>query len=208
MKLTKEIIKNFPQKYPILFHVMLISITLCVVVYGVLLVIDSFTRHGEYEVVPQVEGASLQKAIEQLENKGLRWEITDSAYSDVFGPGVVLAQEPVANSKVKPQRVVYLTVNATSPRMIGVPNVVDMSLRQGMAILEGLGFKNIRVNTVSSPYKELILDVKANGKSVNMGLQLPLSAKLELSVGSGVEEIIVDSIEAESQDLLQDKETE
>ena len=202
MKLTKEIIKKFPQKYPILFHVMLISITFCVVVYGVLLVIDSFTRHGEYEVVPQVEGVSLQKAIEQLENKGLRWEITDSAYSDVLGPGAVLAQEPVANSKVKPHRVVYLTVNATSPRMVGVPNVIDMSMRQGMAILEGLGFKNIAVVSVSSPYKELILDVKANGKSVKKGLQLPLSAQLELSVGSGVEEILVDSIEAESQDLL------
>lgn len=202
MKLTKEIIKNFPQKHPILFHIMLISITFCVVVYGVLLVIDSFTRHGEYEVVPQVEGVSLQKAIEQLENKGLRWEITDSAYSDVLEPGAVLAQEPVANSKVKPHRVVYLTVNATSPRMVGVPNVIDMSMRQGKAILEGLGFKNIAVVSVSSPYKELILDVKANGKSVKKGLQLPLSAQLELSVGSGVEEILVDSIEAESQDLL------
>lgn len=204
MKLTKEIIKNFPQKHPILCHIMLISIAFCVVVYGVLLMIDSFTRHGEYEVVPQVEGVSLQKAIEQLEHKGLRWEIMDSAYSDVLEPGAVLAQEPVANSKVKPQRVVYLTVNATSPRMIGVPNVVDMSLRQGKAILEGLGFKNISVNIVSSPYKELILDVKAGGKSVNWGLQLPLSAKLDLFVGSGVEEVLVDSIEAEPQDLLQD----
>lgn len=197
MKVNKDNIKGFPKKHPILFHLLLIVITFFVVTYGVLLAVDSFTRHGEYEVVPNIEGLSLQDASEKLDEKGLKWEVTDSSYSDTCKPGAVLDQEPKAGSKVKPQRVIYLTMNAVSPRMVTVPKITDMSYRQGMAILEGLGFKNVRVETVFSPYKELILGVKANGNSIDAGARLPLSATIEVSVGNGLEEALPDSIETD-----------
>ena len=82
-----------------------------------------------------------------------------------------------------------------SPREVALPVVVDISYRQGLAMLQGLGFKDVSVKTVSSPYKDLILDIKVNGKDVNPGTRLPLNSRIEISVGSGlVEEELIDSI--------------
>lgn len=195
--MDKEKITGFPRKHPILFHLLLIIVTFFVLLYAVLVGIDSFTGHGVYEVVPDVKGKNLTEAVSELQAKGFKYEVTDSAYSDNYKPGAVIDQEPKAESKVKPLRTIYLTMNATSPRVVTVPMVVDMSYRQGLAMLEGLGFKDIKVETVYSPYKELILAVKANGKPIEAGTRLPLNAKIEISIGNGLEEALPDSIESD-----------
>ena len=137
----------------------------------------------------------MNEAVTQLENSGFKWEIADSAYSDTYAPGLILDQEPKAESRIKPSRTIYLIRNAVSPREVALPVVVDISYRQGLAMLQGLGFKDVSVKTVSSPYKDLILDIKVNGKDVNPGTRLPLNSRIEISVGSGfIEEELIDSI--------------
>lgn len=200
--MDKKNITGFPKKHPILFHLLLIAITLFVVLYGVLFAIDSFTGHGVYVVVPDVKGKVLTEAVDELAAVGFKYEVTDSAYNDNSLPGTVIDQEPKAASKVKPLRTVYLTMNATSPRLVTVPSVIDMSCRQGMAMLLGLGFKNVKVDTVYSPYKDLILSVKANGNIVNSGSKLPLTAAIEISIGNGMEEVLPDSIADEFADSV------
>lgn len=200
--MDKKNITGFPKKHPILFHLLLIAITLFVVLYGVLFAIDSFTGHGVYVVVPDVKGKVLTEAVDELAAVGFKYEVTDSAYNDKCPPGTVIDQEPKAASKVKPSRTVYLTMNATSPRLVTVPSVIDMSCRQGMAMLLGLGFKNVKVDTVYSPYKDLILSVKANGNIVNSGSKLPLTAAIEISIGNGMEEVLPDSIADEFADSV------
>lgn len=200
--MDKKNITGFPKKHPILFHLLLIAITLFVVLYGVLFAIDSFTGHGVYVVVPDVKGKVLTEAVDELAAVGFKYEVTDSAYNDNCPPGTVIDQEPKAASKVKPLRTVYLTMNATSPRLVTVPSVIDMSCRQGMAMLLGLGFKNVKVDTVYSPYKDLILSVKANGNIVNSGSKLPLTAAIEISIGNGMEEVLPDSIADEFADSV------
>lgn len=196
--IDKESVKSFPKKHPIIFHLLLIIITFFVILYATLFAIDSFTGHGIYANVPNVKGKTLTEAIVELKNAGFKWEVTDSTYSDTYKPGAVIEQEPKADSRVKPLRTIYLTMNAVTPRMVTVPMVVDMSYRQGMAMLEGLGFKDIRVETIFSPYKDLILDVKANGKPLKAGIRLPLNAKIEISVGNGLEEALPDSLSLEN----------
>lgn len=192
--IDKESIKRFPKKHPILFHLLLIVIAFLIIVNVTLFAIDSFTGHGIYAVVPDVKGKTLNEAVVELEKSGFKWEIADSAYSNTYAPGVILDQEPKAESRIKPLRTIYLIRNAVLPREVALPMVVDMSYRQGMAMLQGLGFNEINVKTVSSPYKDLILEIKANGKTVKNGTRVPLNTKIEMSIGSGIEEIIEDTI--------------
>lgn len=194
INIDKESIKRFPKKHPILFHLLLIVIAFLIIVNVTLFAIDSFTGHGIYAVVPDVKGKTLNEAVVELEKSGFKWEIADSAYSNTYAPGVILDQEPKAESRIKPLRTIYLIRNAVLPREVALPMVVDMSYRQGMAMLQGLGFNEINVKTVSSPYKDLILEIKANGKTVKNGTRVPLNTKIEMSIGSGVEEIIEDTI--------------
>lgn len=165
--------------------------------YVVLCVIDSFTGHGVYETVPNVKGMTLSEASQQLMSKGLKWEVVDSVYNDEYKPGAVVEQEPKEESKVKPKRTIYLMLNAVNPRTVAVPSLVDMSCRQGVAMLEGLGFKNVEVETADSPYKDLILEVKVNGVNLNPGAKYAVTSKFVVVVGNGFEEVMPDSIEAE-----------
>lgn len=192
--MDKEKVKRFIKNHPILFHLFLIVVTFLVLVYATLAMIDIFTGHGEYRTVPSVKGLLLNEAVLMLEDKGFRCEVADSAYNDTYKPGAVIEQEPKANAKVKPLRTVYLTMNAKYPRVVTLPAIVDMSYRQGLAMLEGMGFKDIKVESVFSPYKELILGVKANGKDVEAGARLSLSSKIEITIGNGIEEEFADSI--------------
>ncbi|MEZ4758375.1 MAG: hypothetical protein R2810_01120 [Flavobacteriales bacterium] len=43
------------------------------------------------------------------------------------GKGTVVEQDPVAGAEVKPDRKVYLVMNAMQPQMIDMPDLVDMS---------------------------------------------------------------------------------
>lgn len=192
--MDKKKIKDFPKKYPILFHLMLIIISFIIIMYGVLFAVDSFTGHGEYVIVPELKGKSLGEAELITRDLGFKCEVTDSTYNDSFERGAVVDQEPKANSKVKPRRTIYLTTNAIMPRKVAFPQVLDMSCRQGRAVLEGLGFKNIKIDTVSSPYKELIVGVKVEGKDAVPGERLVLASSIVLSIGNGLQDVQTDSL--------------
>ena len=196
-----NMVKEFIKKHPILFNLALIVVTACILVNCILFAIDNFTGHGEYEVVPELKGMTEREVVEVLKSKSFKYEITDSTYNNNFGPGCVVDQEPKANSRVKPLRTIYLNINAVSPRTIAMPMIIDMSCRQGKAMLEGVGFKNIRIDTIASPYKDLIVGVSADGKSVESGRRLSVNTSIVILVGSGVGEVPMDTV---SEDIIDD----
>ena len=71
--------------------------------------LDVWTGHGKYEVVPNMRGLTYNQASAALAAAGLNVELSDSIYDEHTQPGTVLDQSPRPNTKVKPNRVVYLT---------------------------------------------------------------------------------------------------
>lgn len=179
--------KGFAKKHPILLHSLLIVCTACAVVYLSLILIDVFTEHGTYKEVPNVKDMPIRQAIDVLEEAGFKWEITDSIYNDKIKPGAVTEQNPKGKARVKSNRTIYLGINAMSPRTLSFPNIMEISVRQGEAILQGLGFKNIIIETIPSPFKGLILEAKINGLSITAGRKVPASSHITLVVGDGNE---------------------
>ncbi|MCM1094054.1 MAG: PASTA domain-containing protein [Lachnospiraceae bacterium] len=178
---------RFIKKHPILFNFLLIILAGWAVVWITLVVLDVWTGHGKYEVVPNLHGLSYTQAQKALLATGLRAELSDSLYDNATAPGTVLEQSPRAKTKVKPNRVVYLTINAFSPKMVSVPTLTDMSLRQAKSVLEGLGIKNVRESYVESEYKDLVLGAKFNGIQLKPGARIPATATVTIEVGRGIE---------------------
>ena len=164
---------------------MLIILTACALVWIGLSWLDSWTGHGLYEIVPDVKGLSYSRASEVLRSGNLVAELSDSIYDDRVAPGTVVDQMPKMNDKVKPHRTVYLTINAFSPKSITLPDFNGVSLRQAQSVLEGYGFKNVRINYVPSEYKDLVLGAKFNGVALKGGTRVPVSASITLEVGEG-----------------------
>ena len=184
MKKSSGII-GFVKRHPILFNFVLIVVTACILVWVALIYIDNWTEHGKYKEVPDVKGLSYDAAVEKIALAGLGCELSDSLYDSSSKPGTVLEQSPKKNSKVKSNRTIYLTVNAFAPKLITVPKLTDVSLRQAEAALVGLGIKNVKVEYVPSEYKDLVLKAKFNGVELRYGSRIPVSATVTLEVGEG-----------------------
>lgn len=187
MEDKKKSFSRFVKRHPIFVNFIAICITFIALCIAVMIGLGIFTEHGEYKTVPDVRRAPIDEAISRLSNAGFRCEITDSTYNDNFPLGSVIEQDPKANSQAKSLRTVYLSVNASSPRLVALPNLNDQSVRQGESTLNGLGFKNVTITRVPSRFKDLILSISANGREITSGMKLPLSAHIVLTVGDGNE---------------------
>ena len=111
-------------------------------IFGVLEWLDSYTRHGESILVPNVKGLPLQQAKEEMIQKDLEVLVVDSNYVKEMPAGSVLEQNPDGDSKVKKGRTVYLIINTNSIPKVTIPDIIDnSSYRQAEARLRALGFK-------------------------------------------------------------------
>lgn len=166
-------------------HLLLMLVVLLFILWIATLWLDSWTNHGEFTVVPDVEKIGYEQARDILENDRFSVEIADSVYENAVRPGFVVGQFPKAGSKVKGGRTVYLTINAFSPRAVTIPMLVDMSQRQAVSILESLGFKNVVVREVPSEFKDLVLSASCDGRRIISGQRLPVTSRIELEIGIG-----------------------
>lgn len=185
----------FFKTHPIIRTLLLLCIVMVVMVFLLMWCLTLYTRHGEKQIVPNVCGLKVESAAMLLEGKGLRYEVVDSVYSKEVEKGCIVEQDPVAGSTVKEERNIYLIINATLDRMVALPNVVDISLRQATARLEALGFKIAKVTQKPSEYKDLVLGVYMQGKLVHPDEMIKAESALELHVGSGTEEEVKDTLQ-------------
>ncbi len=189
-------------RYPILANVLMI---VAVAVLGVLIVYFSlaiFTKHGQSATVPGVENISYTEAVERLHDAGFRVEIRDSLYHDDVRRGYVIEQFPKRGSIAKPGRKVFLYINAVHPKevviddedRIGVNAMRDLGYRQGLAHLQELGFKNIKIVRILGDKKDLIAKVLADGRIVKKRQKVSVSSHIVIEVYDGRLSLLYDSL--------------
>lgn len=190
---------NFIKKHPVLMNLIYIIITTVVLSWLAMFFLDYWTDHGDERVVPNVKGLSYAQAESVLKVADLTVEISDSIYDSTARPGTVVEQSPHKDAKVKPGRLVYLTIVAFAPKTVTVPDISNVSLRQAQSIFEGLGIKRIKVVEVESEYEDLLLNAKYNGLPLKAGTRIPVTASVTLEVGKGLSNAELDSLALESE---------
>ncbi|MDE6823256.1 MAG: PASTA domain-containing protein [Duncaniella sp.] len=163
--------------------------------------LDVWTRHDDTITVPSVKSMTFESASILLADDGLVAVLADSVYDKTTRPGTVIEQNPKVGTVVKEGREIFLTINAFSPKMVTIPTLTDISLRQARSILEGLEIKNIVEKRVPSDFHDLVLGVYYKGHRLSAGARVPVNATVELEVGEGIAETMEsDSIVADSSD--------
>ena len=181
----------------ILINIGLMVIVAIIIGWLSMLWLDKWTRHGETIAVPAVRTLAFDRAVSLLDTEGLKGIVADSVYDNHTAPGTVIEQNPKAGTIVKEGREIFLTINAFSPKMVTLPSLSDISLRQARSILEGLEIKNIREVRIPSEFKDLVLGVKYKGVRLQAGARVPVTATIDLEVGQGVQEVFTDSVTEE-----------
>ena len=177
---------RFRYRHPVLIHSTLMVLALIALGYIALLFIDVFTSHGQQVQVPDVRNMPLEKAIEILDEAGLRWEISDSTtFYENYKPGTVIDQDPKAKSYIKKIRIIYLNVNAMHAPIIQMPKLVELPGRQGVAMLKAMGFKHVSMDSVESQFGGMILEVWVDGHKVAPGTPVSVNSQIKITVGDG-----------------------
>lgn len=179
-------------------NLVLMAVAVFGLLWGLSSWLGSYTHHDERIEVPDLSGVEADEAIRFLEHMGLKALVIDSVYTDAR-PGAVIEQLPVAGLPVKNGRIIYLTINAKSQRMVRMVDVREWSSRQAQTRLRELGFVIDSIRQVASEFDDLVLEVRAGGRNVVPGKEYPYRTRLALCVGSTHVELVAenDSIENE-----------
>ena len=184
---------------PVYIHLLAIIALSFFAVYVVLKYIDSYTNHNQAVYVPDIRGLQIEDAVPILEQNMLRYVVIDSMYSKEKMPGAIVELSPEADSKVKKNRIISITVNAKTEETKSIPDLSYLSYRQAYAYLKSLGFKDVEEKYVSGEYRDLTIGVEYEGRFVASGARVPLSAKLILVINDGI------SVPQDSKTISDDK---
>jgi len=160
---------------------------LLLILFGILQMLGMITKHGEYLTVPSVTNKSTKEAIKFLEEKGFDVTILDSVYVDTAKMGTVLKQFPEANSTVKVNRTVLLTVNRETLPMVEMPSLKGKSLNYALEILKRSHLK--LGDTTFKPDFTMgsILEQKFNGAAIESGAKILWGSRIDLVIARGVD---------------------
>lgn len=143
------------------------------------------TNHGEFVIVPDLKGKSLETVNIELKDHHLAMEIQDSAnYNPNYPKYSVIEQKPAAGEQVKENRKIYLILNPSGYRKVEVPNILKRTFRQAKPQLEALEFEIGKI-TYKDAIGEGVMSMSHNGKPLEPGTLLPLTSKIDLVVGNG-----------------------
>lgn len=141
------------------------------------------TNHGEFVVVPDLKGKSIETVGIELKDHDLAMEIQDSAnYNPKYPKYSVIEQKPAAGSKVKENRKIYLILNPSGYRKVKVPNILKRTFRQAKPQLEALEFQIGEISYKKS-IGEGVISMSHKGKTLEPGTLLPLTSKIDLVIG-------------------------
>ena len=196
-KKQKFSFKDFYHKHPIISNLVFIFIAGMVLIWCVLIFLDIWTLHGSTAVIPSIRHKSYAEAETALRANKLTIEISDSIYDPTYAPGTVIESWPKAGAIVKEGRQVYATVTAFSPKQvtISMPLTGNVSSRQAVSYLRGIGISDIKVEHVPSEYTDLVVGARYGDTPLSVGSVIPVTSTVTLSVGSGPAE--TDSIDEE-----------
>ena len=168
-------------------NVLLAFFTFVLVIWLALQTLKWYTHHGESVIVPEIKGMNFDKAVVKLDDLDLEYMVIDTSFDPNKSSNSILDQNPLPGSRVKENRVIYLTVNSKTPPNREVPDLIGKSsLKFATIQLESRGFKLGEPIYKPNPDLNSVLDVLYKGRSVKKGEMLPLGSEIVLVLGNGM----------------------
>jgi eukaryotic-like serine/threonine-protein kinase len=167
-------------------NVLVIIALTALLIWGFLQMLGVITKHGEYLTVPTVLNKPTAASVKLLESKGFTVVIQDSVYTDTAKLGTVLKQFPEANSTVKVNRVVMLTVNRVTLPMVDMPNLIGKSQDYAMEIIKRSHLTLGDTIFVPSFMMGAVVKQTYKGGEVAAASKIPWGSRIDLEIGAGL----------------------
>lgn len=163
------------------------------------------THHGQEITVPNLAKLTPEQAEEVLDELDLNYEVIDTVdYQPNIPKLAIVQQEPTAGSKVKGGRTIYVKLNASTYKMVSVPDLIDRTYRQALPNLKAVGLQEGSKRYAPSIAKDMVMEMWLNGKKLKPGDKVLKASKIDLVLGDGkivLKEEDIDSIVNEAEPI-------
>lgn len=140
--------------------------------------------------VPAVVTLTEEKAVSELEGKGLKANISRYTESESYEKGTVMEQDPLPKTKVKPGTTVNLVIS--QGKEVEIPDLSDMTLVEAEDALEAVGLSLGRTKT---EYSDTVEKDKVISQKPESGEKVQTGGEVNLVISLGQKEPDVKLVE-------------
>lgn len=167
----------------LLFHFCAAIIVAVLLFFAVKYFLDVYTRHGEELKVPDFSNLTVQEAEDLAAKHKIRVAVTDSVFLKRMRRGAVCRQSPAPGSHVKQDKLITLTINARNPKVVTMPDLVGLSMRQARAELLSRGLTLGSLIYEPDLATNNVLRQMINSVDIEPGATLVSESKVDLVLG-------------------------
>ena len=153
--------------------------------------LSSYTKHSDYIVVPDFRGQVITSLLQGDKFSDFKFAVNDSIFDPDKPKGAVLSQDPYPGSRVKHNRMVYLTIVSIIPEKTAMPDLKDLSLRQAQSMLESSGLKLGKLIFIKSFDEDAVQNQLYEHKVIEPGTKIDKGSLIDLQVGMGAKASIM-----------------
>jgi beta-lactam-binding protein with PASTA domain len=166
-----------------------VVIALCIV-FGIILMfmywLDFTTNHGQEITVPNLSKLSEEQVGDKLDDLDLDYVVLDSVdFRKDYPKFSVVEQDPLAGAKVKEGRKIYIKINSSGFTSVKIPDLIEKTYRQAEPTLKALGLEIGTIEYVPYLGKDMVLEMKMNGKKLRIGEKVLKNSKIDMVLGDG-----------------------
>ena len=155
-------------------------------IFGVSVFLDNYTKHDDFIEVPDFKGFHYSEIDAYINDKDLRFQITDSVFDPSQPGGIVLEQLPAQGEMVKPNRKVYLTINSVVPPSVILPELRDITVRQVVSKIKSYGLLVDSLVYKPAECDNCVIGVLFEGKEIEPGTEIKKGSSISLVIGEGI----------------------
>jgi beta-lactam-binding protein with PASTA domain len=187
---SKKFLKHF------LISIGITAILLWITFYS----LSWYTKHSDYIVVPDFRGQNISDIMKADRFTDFQFAINDSIFDPDKPKGSILSQDPYPGSRVKHNRMVYLTIVSLIPEKTSMPDLKDLTLRQAQSMLESSGLKLGKLLFIKSFDEDAVQNQLFERKVIAPGTKIDKGSVIDLQVGMGARasELKKDSLKLDS----------
>lgn len=175
-------LKQFLKSKSCLFHLILIVVSFLLLLVLSFFALKIYTRQGKEFIVPNLEGKSLMEIESIKEMSNFNLIIIDSIYKEDSPSGIVLTQEPIADSKVKKGRKIYVTITSASGDELNMPLCTDISLKTAVQSISDIGLRIGNITFIPGDISNVVVEQRKNGKKIRQNDKVKRGDVIDLVV--------------------------
>ncbi len=164
-------------------QIALMILIVIVLTLASLLSLRFFTHHDQKIRVPDMSGYTLEELRSLEDRYAFRFVIRDSVFDLSQRAGAVVSHTPKPGDIVKRHRTFYVVTASYERPSVKMPNLIDLSHRQALSLLETYGLQAGGVTYVPSVAGGAVLGQYYAGQAIEAGMPIPQGARVDLEIG-------------------------